>query len=127
MTDPIKRLWLVTVERTLTAKVLAWAETKEDAKDAVNADSPLDEYGFEPETGECSWAEPAVMPNGKIAFHHLGDGDAVYGDQDGRDLSVADAIAMAKGHTEELPEHLARLVTQRKELNNGQLPLIEIP
>lgn len=121
----MKRLWHVTVERTLTAKVLAWAETAEDAEAEVEADSPLDEYGFEPELTDLAWAQPAVMPSGRIAPHHLGDGDGVYGDHDGIELSVREAIAIETGNTAGLPEHLAALVLKRKEANNGQLPLIQ--
>ena len=121
----MKRLWHVTVERTLTAKVLAWAETKQEARLIVEVDSPLDEYGFEPETSEDSWAQPAVMPSGRIAPHHLGDGDAVYGDQDDDELTVREAIAIETGDITALPEHLAALVLKRKESSNGQLPLIQ--
>jgi hypothetical protein len=125
MADAMKRLWLVTVERTLTAKVLAWAETTQEARLIVEVDSPLDEYGFEPETSENSWAQLAVMSSGRIAPHHMGFADPVYGDQDGIELTVHEAVTIETGDITALPEHLAALALKRKESSNGQLPLIQ--
>lgn len=126
MADAMKRLWLVTVERSATARVLAWAATMEEAEDLINAEG-ADEIVemFNDNYHEHIMARPAPIQGGKlVAHHHMGLADPIYGDQDDDELTVREAIAIETGDITALPEHLAALVLQRKEANNGQLPLI---
>ena len=122
-----KRLWLVTVERTATARVLAWAATESEAEDLIHAegaDDVIDDLSIDAE--DTIIARPAPIQGGKlVAHHHMGLADPIYGDQDDDELTVREAIAIETGDITILPEHLAALVLKRKEANNGQLSLIQ--
>jgi hypothetical protein len=118
--SPEKTLWVVRCERTEYVTVLAWAETQEEAESFC--DGALEDCCSH--THDHVLAKPVAVRNGKvIAAHDMGRADPCYSSDD-EEITVAEAIAVMEGNISALPEHLAALVRQRKEANNGQLPLI---
>lgn len=126
MAEPMKRLWVVEVERSAIARVLAWAETRDEAEDLIHDEGAEEIVDmFSDNYREYISARPAPIQGGKlVAHHHMGLADPIYGDQGGDEILAREAIAIETGNIAALPEHLAALVLKRKEANNGQLPLI---